>query len=111
LPSWGKGLSFLIRSFWQLLTTHPNTHLIIAGDGVIGQYLTEASDFWTDITFTGLLSKEKLYDFYRLADVGVVCSLHEEFGFAIEMMIHSLPVVVSGVGGLEKIVEGTFILL
>lgn len=41
-----------------------------------------------------------------ITDIGVVCSLHEEFGLvAIEMMMHELPVVVTQTGGLDEIVE------
>ncbi|GHU63329.1 hypothetical protein FACS1894123_05870 [Bacteroidia bacterium] len=53
-----------------------------------------------------LLEKKKLYEFYTLADIGVACSLHEEFGFvAIEMMMHALPLIVTETGGLDEIVE------
>jgi glycosyltransferase len=101
-----KGLSCLIRSFKQVLATHPAARLIIAGDGNFGQYLSEAADCWMTITFTGRLNKAKLYDFYRMADLGVICSLHEEFGLvAIEMMMHALPVIVTRTGGLDEIVE------
>lgn len=38
--------------------------------------------------------------------MGVVCSLHEEFGLvALEMMMHALPVIVTKNGGLDEIVE------
>lgn len=41
-----------------------------------------------------------------MADMGVVSSVHEEFGFvAIEMMMHALPIIVSDTGGLREIVE------
>ena len=52
------------------------------------------------------MNKEQLYEFYQIADMGVVCSLHEEFGYvAIEMMMHQLPIIVSNTGGLAEIVE------
>jgi glycosyltransferase involved in cell wall biosynthesis len=38
--------------------------------------------------------------------MGVICSIHEEFGLvAIEMMMHKLPVIVTDVGGLSEIIE------
>ena len=44
-----------------------------------------------------------------MADVGIACSLHEEFGLvAIEMMMNKLPIIVSDVGGLDEIVENEF---
>ena len=60
----------------------------------VNQWLKEATDCWTKIAFTGRLDKKQLYEFYSMADMGVVCSLHEEFGFvAIAMMMHALPVI------------------
>lgn len=43
---------------------------------------------------------------YAIADVGVVPSKHEEFGYvAVEMMMHKLPVIVNNTTGLREIVE------
>jgi glycosyltransferase involved in cell wall biosynthesis len=101
-----KGLHFMIKAFGKLLKTYPDIHLFVLGDGDFNKCLKEASDSWAKITFTGRLEKKKLYEFYSLADMGVVCSLHEEFGFvAIEMMMHELPVIVTKTGGLDEIVE------
>lgn len=102
-----KGVSFLIKSFGQVVKSHPNTHLFIAGDGnEMKKYLSEAYPCGTKITFTGFLDKERLYDLYKIADIGIVCSLHEEFGFtAIEMMMMNIPLVVSDTTGLSEIVE------
>ena len=53
--------------------------------------------------------KKQVQDFYTMADVGIACSLHEEFGLvAIEMMMNKLPIIVSDVGGLDEIVENEF---
>ncbi|GHV58382.1 glycosyl transferase [Bacteroidia bacterium] len=101
-----KGLGDLITAFKKLLTLYPNTRLIIVGEGNFNAWLKEASDSWSKITFTGRIDKKKLYEFYSLADIGVTCSLHEEFGFvAIEMMMHELPLIVTKTSGLNEIVE------
>jgi len=101
-----KGIAGLIRSFRKVLKTNPDTYLLIAGEGNFNAWLKEAADCWSRILFTGRLDKEKLYELYCVADVGVVPSLHEEFGYvAIEMMMHALPVVVTKTGGLDEIVE------
>jgi glycosyltransferase len=103
-----KGISFLIRAFKKVLVNHPNCRLFIAGEGNFNEWLKESADCWSKITFTGRLDKKKLYELYRIADVGVVCSLHEEFGFvAIEMLMHAVPVIVTKTGGLDEIVEDT----
>lgn len=101
-----KGIFILLKSFEQVLDKHPEAHLFVVGEGSFNPCLNCASHSWARISFTGLLSKEKVYDFYRIADVGVVPSVHEEFGLvAIEMMMHQIPIVVSDVGGLAEIID------
>lgn len=101
-----KGLSYLIQAFRVVLKTRPTTRLVIAGEGDFNYWLKEAKDIWAQITFTGRIDKETLYRLYNIADAGVVCSIHEEFGLvAIEMMMHQLPVIVTDSGGLSEIVE------
>lgn len=103
-----KGISFLIQSFRNVLQQFPNCRLIIAGNGDYNIYMKEAKDICTKITFTGLLEKQELYELYRIADVGVVPSLYEPFGYvAVEMMMHKLPVVVTATSGLDEIVDET----
>jgi glycosyltransferase len=104
-----KGGVFVIKAFNNIVTTHPDTRLLIAGDGEsFGQLLKESSGFWMKIAFTGRLDKEQLYELYSIADIGVVCSLHEEFGLtAIEMMMNAIPVIVTKTSGLDEIVEDT----
>jgi glycosyltransferase len=101
-----KGVAFLIKAFKKLLQTNSDTHLIVAGDGDYSRWLKEAGNCWTKITFTGRLGKKKIFELYQIADVGVVTSLHEEFGYvAIEMMMHRLPIVTTDTGGLSEIIE------
>jgi glycosyltransferase len=101
-----KGIAYLIRAFRKVLHTYPNSILLIAGDGNFNAWLKEADNYWTKITFTGKLDKKQLYELYHLADIGVICSLHEEFGLvALEMMMHALPVIVTKTGGLDEIIE------
>jgi glycosyltransferase len=102
-----KGLVYLIKSYKQVLQKHPDSLLIVAGEGHnFNTLFKDAETCWTKIIFTGKLEKKQLYEFYQIADVGVVPSIHEEFGYvAIEMMMHQLPVVVTDTGGLAEIIE------
>ena len=101
-----KGIVFLIQAFRKVLETYKNARLLIAGDGSFNRWMKEAKDIWSQVIFTGRIEKEVLYELYHIADMGIVCSLHEEFGFvAIEMMMNQLPVIVSDTGGLSEIVE------
>jgi glycosyltransferase len=101
-----KGIAWLIRAFRKVLQTNPDIRLLIAGEGNFNEWLKESADIWSRIIFTGRIEKEKLFELYQIADMGVVCSLHEEFGLvAIEMMMHELPIIVTKTGGLDEIVE------
>lgn len=101
-----KGISFLIKALKKLIRQNPNCYLIIAGAGDFKRYIEESYPLNTRILFTGHLPKEELYKLYKIADVGVVCSIHEEFGYvAIEMMMHKIPIVVSDTGGLSEIID------
>jgi len=103
-----KGLTFLIKAFHNVLKIIPNCRLIIAGSGNYDMYLKESKDICTKITFTGFLEKKDLYELYQIADIGIVPSLYEPFGYvAIEMMMHCLPMVVTATSGLNEVVDDT----
>ena len=102
----GKGIQFLIRAFRKILETVPDCRLLIAGNGEFDVYMKECADICTHITWTGLLSKEKLYELYSIADVGVLPSLSEQCSYvAIEMMMYGLPLIVSDVSGLSEMID------
>jgi len=101
-----KGLIFLIAAFRQLLEKFPYCRLMIAGNGYYDIYMQSAKDICSKITFTGLLEKKELSELYQIADVGVVPSLFETFGYvAAEMMMYGLPVVVTATSGLDELVN------
>lgn len=101
-----KGIPFLLKAFGKILKKHQNTRLILAGEGSFEQWIPLSFDLGTKVTFTGRLDKKQLFDLYRIADIGVMPSVHEEFGLvALEMMMHKLPIIVADTGGLKEIVE------
>lgn len=101
-----KGISYLIKTFQQVLKIYPQSRLVIAGDGDFNRYTNESQNICTKITYTGLLGKAQLYEWYCLADVGVIPSLFEPFGFvAVEMMMHRLPMVVTSTSGMTEVVD------
>lgn len=103
-----KGVSYLIKAFREVLRTNSNCRLIIAGSGNYDLFFQEAQDICTKITFTGILAKKELYELYRIADVGVVPSLFEPFGYVpVEMMMHKLPIVATATSGLNEVVDDT----
>ena len=103
-----KGLVFLVRAFHTVLEKIPDCRLIIAGNGQYDAYIREAKGVCAKITFTGLLDRKELFELYQLADVGVIPSLYETFGYvAIEMMMHELPIVATATSGLNEVVDET----
>lgn len=101
-----KGIPFLLKAFGTVLKKHQNTRLILAGEGSFEQWIPLARSLGTKVTFTGRLNKKQLFDLYRIADIGVMPSIHEQFGLvALEMMMHALPIIVTDTGGLKEIVE------
>jgi len=98
-----KGLDILIQAFKIVLNACPQSRLIIIGDGDYNLYLKECKDCWEKITFTGHLDRKTVYQFYQIADVGVIPSFHEQCSYvAIEMMMFGLPLVVSTSTGLSE---------
>ncbi len=101
-----KGVIYLIKAFREILKNNNNCRLIMAGSGDYDKCLQESTDICSKITFTGLLDKRLLYELYKLADVGVVPSLFEPFGYvAVEMMMHGLPIVFTETSGLNEVVD------
>lgn len=101
-----KGIVYLIQAFRTVVESCPEARLIIAGSGNYDICLREAKAICTKVTFTGLLEKDELYELYRMAEVGVVPSLFEPFGYvAVEMMIHAIPLVVTATSGLNEVVN------
>ena len=99
-----KGIMQLIVAFKEIQEQIPNARLIIAGSGDFTQCMEKAFPFSKHIDFIGYLSKEQLYELYQIADVGVIPSIYEEFGYvAIEMMQNKLPIVVHNTTGLSEI--------
>lgn len=100
-----KGVIWLVKAFREVLKEEPETRLWIVGDGAYNSLLKEASGIWNKIFFTGQIPREQLFELYLLADVGVIPSVFEPFGYvAVEMMMAGLPVVSTSAGGLDEIV-------
>ena len=60
-----KGLTYLLKSFREILKIYSNCRLIIAGSASFDKYTKESQDICTKITYTGFLDKTKLYEWYR----------------------------------------------
>lgn len=100
-----KGVDFLIKAFRKVLDINPHARLILAGDGSYNTYLKECSGIRSRITFIGKVDKEELYQYYRIADVGVMPSFHEQCSYVgIEMMMHGVPLIGTSSTGLGEMI-------
>ena len=100
-----KGVSLLIKAFRVLKRQYSELRLIIAGDGNYKEVLENCQPEWAYITFTGFVDKPTLYELYAISDIGVLPSLHEEFGFvALEMMMMKVSLIVGKTSGLSELV-------
>lgn len=100
-----KGVEILTEAFIELIKEYPRLRLIVAGDGDYSSVLSKLTPFWSKIIFTGFVEKKILYDLFSISNIGVLPSLHEEFGYvALEMMMMGLPMVVGQTTGLSELI-------
>jgi glycosyltransferase involved in cell wall biosynthesis len=101
-----KGILYLLRAFKIVLSSYENTMLVIVGNGYYDSCLKECEGFWSKVVFTGRLDNESLKLFYRIADIGVVPSIYEPFGYVLlEMMNWHIPVITTNIEGPNEIVD------
>lgn len=101
-----KGIGLLIKSFRSLLEIEHNCRLLLVGDGNFVRYLNDCDEIWERVIFTGRLEKKRLFQLYRIADVGVLPSMHEQCSYTvIEMMMFDVPVIASSSSGLKEMID------
>ena len=102
-----KGLAHLLKAMRQL-RDEMELNLIIVGGSPDGRYssgLVKEYGLQDIVTFTGRISHEELVKRYSSAEVAIVPSLYEGFGFpAAEAMSCSLPVISTTAGALPEVV-------
>jgi glycosyltransferase involved in cell wall biosynthesis len=101
-----KGILYLLKAFKIVLSSYENTKLVIVGNGNYDNCLKECEGIWSKVVFTGRLDNESLKLFYRIADIGVVPSIYEPFGYVLlEMMNWHIPVITTNIEGPNEIVD------
>jgi len=95
-----KGLTELIIAFKKFCTGSYNKKLIIIGGGDFVTYLNITKDNIANFYFTGFLNKKELFDFYQIADLGILPSHSEQSSLTVVEMIHNdIPLILSDIAG------------
>lgn len=106
-----KGVDEVLEAMPALLKKRPDLAYLVAGDGDDRPRLeakTREVGLETRVIFAGYLPEEEKADYYRLADVYVMPSRGEGFGFVfLEAMACGIPAVASTLdGGREAVLDG-----
>jgi glycosyltransferase involved in cell wall biosynthesis len=108
-----KGISALLASASQVLAANLRVRYLILGEAdsldssrMIKEWAERYAGAHNHIKLLGRVSRKQLAILYHLADLALVPSLYEPFGYAaIEAMAAGVPVIATGVGGLAEIIE------
>ncbi len=104
-----KNVSFLLDAWREVVSTRPDSKLLIVGTGPLEPSLQQrarALGLEVPVIFTGRVPEAEKVAHYNLADAFVSPSSLEGFGFSVgEAMSCGLPVVVSDQGALPELVS------
>lgn len=101
-----KGVIPMVEAFKQLITKHPDCRLVIAGTGNLAEVLKAAMPHWSKIILTDYLTKDWVKKWCAIADIGILPSFMEQCSFtSIEMRWWKVPLIVSGVDGLDEMFD------
>ena len=106
-----KGLKYLINALPKIISLYPDTELVVIGKAKNNgetMKLIKKLNLLPYIHFKSNLKEEDIVDLYASAELAVIPSLYEGFGFgAGEAMSCGVPLISTLSGGLQDIVEGS----
>jgi len=104
-----NGVNFLIESIPAILLMHPDTVLVIVGEGPERERLESRArelNILEQVLFAGGISNDEINGYYADAELVVLPSLKEATSIsALEAMSCAKPIVASNVGGLPYLVD------
>lgn len=104
-----KGLDYLLQAFPMVLREHPDSFLLLAGDGYYKndiELLTKELEIQKNVRFLGFVDDEQLPFLYNAADVFVLPSVSEGLPVVVlEGLACETPFVGTTVGGIPDIVR------
>ena len=106
-----KGLKYLINALPKIISLYPDTELVVIGKAKNNgetMKLIKKLNLLPHIHFKSNLKEEDIVDLYASAELAVIPSLYEGFGFgAGEAMSCGVPLISTLSGGLVDIVKGS----
>lgn len=104
-----KGMDLVVPAFAEVLKQHPDTQLLVVGDGSLRASMEQQAmelGYADHITWVGRQPQEELPQRYSQMDIVLMPSRSEGFGLtAIEAMASGCVMVASNVGGLPEVVH------
>lgn len=104
-----KGMDLVVPAFAEVLKKHPDTRLIVVGDGSLRSAMEQQAKNLVcndHIIWAGRQPQKELNKWYSQMDIVLMPSRSEGFGLtAIEAMANGCVVVASNVGGLPEVVR------
>ncbi len=100
-----KNMDFLLNVYGRIILKHPETNLIIVGDGPYFNEFKDKATIYKRVYFAGRIQREELPYFYSFADIFVFPSTTDTFGNVVmEAQACGLPAIVSDKGGPKNII-------
>jgi len=104
-----KDLPELLRSFVTVHEEHPESQLVLVGDGPLKNRLENLSDSLglnEAVSFAGYIQPEEVPAYYRGADVFALSSKRESFGMVLlEAMACGTPIIAPNIDYIPEIIN------
>lgn len=108
-----KGISSLFASAAQVVSEEPNVRYLLVGEpdsrasaDAVTRLLQRYSNISDKLKLLGWVPRKQVALLYGIADIVVIPSIYETFGYtALEAMASGAAVVASDVGGLAEIIQ------